>query len=699
MLNKRSTVYRRFPEYIQKKDTRSMDEICNASGEFALQTQQRFLVDYMRKNPNWRSLLLYHALGSGKTCTSISMAEEYLKENPSHKVTVILPARLRTNFFDELISPCGMNTYISKEEFYTYHDRSTSDSMKKRIRKKFMDAIQERYEIMSFEKFKKQATTYGSLEEWVLELTKNRMIIIDEVHNLLNNIYEREKLEYALKNHILPTGKKMKGVFTILFRYLCKNAHPSAKLVFMTATPIFDNVAQLKELIGGLNPDIDTKKPMKLSDAINALRGKVSFFPGISASAYPSSSFNVHEIPLSPLQDKLTQDVIDENEDDMNEDKEAFMAKQRQISLACFNNMKLLSKNIDKIVGDLPRYAPKIGKLIKELKRPGKHVIYSNFIKSGLNIVIAALEKAGWVNWATKGDKKGDYKTFALWDGSVKDTDKQMIKSVVNAKDNIDGKMIKVILGSPSVKEGVSFKHVQCLHLLDPMWNQSSKSQVEGRAIRFCSHIDIDEKLHAPLKRHVEINIYKSVNNPRGTVAETCDMLIYDNIIPRKFEFVKKAEDALQRVALDYHLFRKLYRESPQASPGSTESQSTSPVNLPEDFRLVKNKIMRKVKNTCPKKKRPNLEGNCPSGQEARPNKYGDICCFKMKRERRVKAINGCAIERLPLNGKCPTGFVLKNNKQGQECCFKKRSSKKDKKEDETVNKPKISLKMKPKAD
>ena len=108
-----------------------MDEICiSGTNEFQLQAQQNFLREYMIAYPNWKKLLLYHFIGSGKTCTAITMAEEYLKVYPNNKVNVVLPARLKTNFFDELISPCGFDKYISKEDFIKFNSSSTPAKIK-----------------------------------------------------------------------------------------------------------------------------------------------------------------------------------------------------------------------------------------------------------------------------------------------------------------------------------------------------------------------------------------------------------------------------------------------------------------------------------------------------------------------------------------------------------------------------------------
>ena len=108
---RRYNIYNKYIDFYQdKKDIRSMDEICKNETDFNLQLQQKFLKDFTKDNKEWDRLLLYHQIGSGKTCTAITIAEEYLKNNPDKSVIVILPARLKTNFIDELISPCGVES-------------------------------------------------------------------------------------------------------------------------------------------------------------------------------------------------------------------------------------------------------------------------------------------------------------------------------------------------------------------------------------------------------------------------------------------------------------------------------------------------------------------------------------------------------------------------------------------------------------
>jgi superfamily II DNA or RNA helicase len=238
-MNSRYKTFKEFNKYYQKKDNRSMEELCNSNdGEFKLQVQQNFLKEYMIKNPEWKRLLLYHEIGSGKTCSAITMAEEFLKLNPLNKVTIILPARLKTNMFDELISPCGFNKYISREDFILYYDSNVSSSVKKNIKKKFMTKINENYNIMSFEKFRINMMKHKkNIVEFLRNFTKNNMIIVDEVHNLFSIGYNKMIYDNIIKKGAILSNYK--GLNTILLKLLSKYCHDSCKMILLTATPMF----------------------------------------------------------------------------------------------------------------------------------------------------------------------------------------------------------------------------------------------------------------------------------------------------------------------------------------------------------------------------------------------------------------------------------------------------------------------------
>lgn len=618
----RTQTYFEYKKYKQVKDNRDMDAICsNSNGKFNLQIQQKFMKDHMHPSKKWQKLLLYHNIGSGKTCTGITMAEEWLSQKPTNKVTVILPARLKTNFIDELLSQCAFQKYISDADMKIFNGNDAAK--KKVIKAAFTKKIQENYDIFTFEAFILLAKKSTDLESWVTEFTKDRFILIDEVHNLINILYNNDKYQEMKDINIIPT--KATGIRTLVFKFLVEHAHPSCKIVIMTATPIFDNVLQFKELVNIMS-GTPLNELITLKGSIEHLRGMVSYFSGTSANAYPSVTYVEEVIPMSETQSELTEEVLFKDEE--NESSESFLAKQRQISIAV-PKVKVLS--------NLSEYAPKIKKLYKNIvkMKKGKHLVFSNFIKNGLTIIEKVLKSKGWANYLDVLDNEElleqyKYKMYVLWDGSLKDRDKQLTKLKVNSISNMDGKFIKVILGSPSIKEGVSFKHIQHLHMLDPVWNNSAKNQVEGRAIRFCSHSDIPKK-SPTLNRSVVVHLYKSVPNKKSNFAQTCDQKIYDVIIPQKKKKIDIAEKALKRVAIDNFLFRNMYEEKQRSSPKRINEDEVSPLDISdEDFRLKREKKKVKAKeDTCPAPRKPDKFGNCKEGFYAKNNKHDQLCCYK----------------------------------------------------------------------
>ncbi len=74
-----------------------------------------------------------------------------------------------------------------------------------------------------------------------------------------------------------------------------------------------------------------------------------------------------------------------------------------------------------------------------------------------------------------------------------------------NNNDNIDGKNIKLIIGSKVINEGISLKNVSSVYILDVYFNFGRVDQVVARAIRWCSHINLmNEKNQFP-----KVKLYK----------------------------------------------------------------------------------------------------------------------------------------------------------------------------------------------
>lgn len=96
-------------EYNQKHITDS-DITCEKMAQtenMELFLHQKIVSDYLNLYTPYRGLLLYHGLGSGKTCSSIAIAEGMKHKK---KIFLLTPASLKTNYIKE-IKKCGDPLY------------------------------------------------------------------------------------------------------------------------------------------------------------------------------------------------------------------------------------------------------------------------------------------------------------------------------------------------------------------------------------------------------------------------------------------------------------------------------------------------------------------------------------------------------------------------------------------------------------
>jgi len=226
-----------------------------------------------------------------------------------------------------------------------------------------------------------------------------------------------------------------------------------------------------------------------------------------------------------------------------------FFIGTRYVSNIVFPNKKVGDDGLNsftklKILNGLEKYSTKFFNIINRIQRSsGKIFVYSSFKEfAGLKSFIKVLEAYGYKNYAQYGEGT---KRFAIWSGDEDMNYKEEIKTVFNMPNNLNGSKLKIILGSSSIKEGVSFKGVRQVHIIDPYWNLPRLEQVIGRASRFCSHKDLPEE-----KRNVKVYIYLSVNESE---KETIDQYIY-KLSMRKNKLVSEFERAIKEAAVDCEL-------------------------------------------------------------------------------------------------------------------------------------------------
>ena len=203
---------RQFPEWIYrtfKQYELTGEQLIAEAGRFKPFPYQKFVRDYMASISPYRGLLLYHGLGSGKTCTAIQIAEN-LKS--THNIVVFLPASLRDNFISKGLKFCADSRYKNNnsqwERNYVFISYNASN-------------------------VKKQLEMLGSLD--------NRVIIIDEVHNFVSRIVSS------------LMGNSTNGRFLYESIMNAKNC----KIIALSGTPIINTPAELAILFNMIRGNIE----------------------------------------------------------------------------------------------------------------------------------------------------------------------------------------------------------------------------------------------------------------------------------------------------------------------------------------------------------------------------------------------------------------------------------------------------------
>jgi len=544
-----------FYEFIDKKyakykipnKRKTLKQICFPK-KYEFQVPQKFLADFINPNTPYKGILVYHRIGAGKTCTAINIAENFRKIK---KIMVVLPASLKGNFRSELRSPCAGNKYLKEEERRLLKELHPSEPAYKEIIEKSDERINKYYTIYSYNKF------VELIKEGELKLN-NTLLIIDEIHNMISE-----------------TGTYYENLYDVIH-----SAPGNMRLVLMSATPIFDKPMEIaltmnlllkgdKQLPTGndfVRTFITTRqtsrgpiysvKNMELFK--ESIKGYVSYFRGAPPIAFPKSELHFVKCTMSEGQQRLYRKVVasevatDVNDYINTEISNSFFIGTRMISNFVFPNKKINEAGYESLedddlsIANLREYSPKFLKILRKIKKcDGTVFVYSNFKEfGGIKIFAKLLEHHHFKNYEIHGAGR---KRFAIWSGDQDISYKDEIKAVFNNKNNVDGSQIRVILASSAAKEGVSFLRVQQVHIIEPYWNFSRLDQIMGRAIRFCSHKDVEKD-----KQLVQVYIYLAVH-PKISFSvdeRIMKIAIQKQLINREFE------KALKEAAIDCSLFK-----------------------------------------------------------------------------------------------------------------------------------------------
>mgnify|MGYP005988645547 CR=1 FL=1 len=297
------------------------DNLNVVSTDINLLTHQKLVRDYVNLYTPYRGLLLYHGLGSGKTATSIAIAEGMKSEK---KIIVMTPASLEDNYRSELkrfgdslykTNQCWewvdtkkhpeaiptLSTILNlsvdyikarggawlvnvskspkcRDEIYgtpkNESDKTRIQLEKQRDDKSLDEQINEmiemKYEFIHYNGLSRKSLRKKT-DDFETNIFDDAVIIIDEAHNLISRIVNKISKEKEIATD--KSGKKEKVNFSIsLILYEMLMSAKNARIILLSGTPIINYPNEMGILFNILRGYIKTWEiplDLKSSQKIN----------------------------------------------------------------------------------------------------------------------------------------------------------------------------------------------------------------------------------------------------------------------------------------------------------------------------------------------------------------------------------------------------------------------------------------------
>jgi superfamily II DNA or RNA helicase len=591
------------------------EEQCSrASQEFKLQPVQRFLRRVLSPDSPTRNLLMVHGTGAGKTCSAIQIAEEYIirPEFQSKRVLVLANPSIQENFKSQIfdvarVDPegailsqqCTGRRYLemlqrTSDQTLRYTDRASRN----RIAEVASRIISEFYEFWGYEGFAnmvENATKNLSQAEqlkWIRTTFDDRLIIVDEAHNL------RETKE---NTNTEGTATKLAG---IAMERILKNAN-GITLVLLTATPMYDTYDEIVYYFnlflwnekkqpanksikstdiftetGGFKEGMEQEFRRLCQDYVSFIKGENPFtFPfrlpppeNITAEIDREKDVDGHKITKPRKYLKLVKSYVHANQEKeikkLTSSSSIFSSESPTVCVFPEGKtfLETFSKSGDEYSyktdvkflapSNVALYSSKFALITRILKEcDGVVFVFSNLVLSGAQLFAMCLEEHGYESAinrkllkSTSGEiPRGSKGKYVLFTSDTSETDIRRSLQRLRDKSNIDGSDIRVVIASPKVSEGVDFRYVRQIHVLDPWYNMSRIEQVLGRGMRTCSHSLLPfEEQNCTVYLHV-------CRYPRGK-QETLDEYYYRHYIEEKAHKIAKVKRVVMESAMDCEL-------------------------------------------------------------------------------------------------------------------------------------------------
>ncbi|WWE87248.1 putative NTPase [Frog virus 3] len=521
---------------------------------------QKLVETFLSEDTPYRELLLFHAPGTGKTCTVVSVAER-AKEKGLTRGCIVLArgAALLRNFLHELVFNCGTGGRYIPEGYADMGDQERT----RKIRK----AVSSYYQFRTYETFAKSVATMSA--EAIRARYDRFVIVMDEVH------------------HLRSVQAEGVNTYSAISRFL-RTVRGCVKML-LTGTPMTNEPGELADVLNLILPQDKTIRPedgifsnsgdlLKPDELAERVRGRVSYlkaarpdagltFAGEVLGGTGMTHLRLVRLEMSAFQSDAYASAWDQDAGDRN-----IFSNSRQCSLAVMPDRRWGSaaearnpSQVRRMAGqNLAEYSVKYDYLVRVASSSPKTFAYCEYVNgSGLSLLSDILLANGWRRATGRETTPG--KRFALLTASQKNIHK--IVQRFNHEDNVDGAYISLLLGSRVVAEGLTFKEVRHTVILTPHWNYTETAQAIARSWRAGSHDRLKARGEA-----VAVTVHRLVAVPRGRdTPRSIDSDMYA-VSEVKDKRIKAVERILMTSAADCSLLRSrnLY---PSEFDGSRECE------------------------------------------------------------------------------------------------------------------------------
>lgn len=539
---------------------------------------QIIIARYFSEYTNFDEGLLYHQMGTGKTCAVFALTEALKNRKAGYKKCIILARGddLLKNLMKMLVFSCS-ESYAIDFEGREKDERFVLQRIKK--------AVSDFYIFQTFYTFAKDISSLS--EEQISSQFSNCIFIVDEVQNIKgpNSSDKDERMTYAQLHRLFHSTS-------------------NRKILLLSATPMKDNVSELADVMNLILP-VNKQLPVgrafeeKFLESMpdgtftpintillkETLRGRISYLsePISSPVLYLGNTSLGDDIPqfrsvnltMSSFQSSVYARAYIQ---DTSGEEKSIYTNSRQAALFVFpdgswgaegletystkgklGSISLSPELISRVntLEKLRDLSVKYAHVIEKIKEnPRKNIyVYSSMVNgSGAVLLSKILELYGFER--SRGNEPLKGKRYILLTSGTPNISRLI--SYYNDDRNKYGEYCQVIIGSKKIAEGFSFSNILIELILTLHWNDSETAQAVKRGARYGSW-------NALIQDGVEVvlSVSKLCAQPRHKPDTSIDKLML-SFSKRKDVSNKRMDRIVKEVAFDCPLMyeRNVHREA-----------------------------------------------------------------------------------------------------------------------------------------